>query len=243
MKEKKRKAREAGPTSPDESQKGRSKKKATVKVDENAIWFSDMTADHIAGRVAKEEAAAKRAGEMANQGAKKKIKGDGKDPPSLILKDFLTLNPSVDEIVGEVHRLELARSLDLEQKFKAIFEAIFDMNNYASIKAAYTKYAELLQQFTPDTHSGKIFIGVFEDVMCRPGLRTYMIPRSGIYFKGLYDLRIVSEESIMEWYQDPAESALLVSKGDAEEIKDATKVLADWFKQHETDAFTDEKDS
>lgn len=237
MKAKKNKDRDKG-DGPDQDGPDRTSKKASKKKEaapqKEEIWFCDTTPEAIKARQEKEAAAAEKAQQKSSiaKKAAPKIKGDGKDPPSLILKDFLTLNPNVDEIVGEVHRLELARSLDLEQKFKAIFEAIFDMNDYDSIKIAYRKYASLLQRFTDDSNKGKIFIGVFEDVMCRPGLRSFMIPRTAIYFKNLYDLDIISEDAILEWYDEPAESALLVSKADAEEIKENCKILIDWFQKH-----------
>lgn len=214
--------------------KKRSKGERSSK-DVEDVWYCDIPAEALQERMDKETKAledAKAKASKKSAGTKVKVQDYAKDAPSLILKEFLLLNPSDEDIVGEIERLELARSLQLDQKLKAIFEAIFDMNDSGSIKAAYEKYAGLLRRFTDSESNGHKFIGVFEDVMCRPGLRNYMIPRSAIFFKGLYDLDIISEQSIVSWYNEPAEEALMASKQDAEEIKEAAKPLILWFQKH-----------
>jgi len=157
------------------------------------------------------------------------VKEGKTDSPVGILQIFLGSDKrSVDEVVAEVKRLQLARGLDEPQKVKVLLEAIIDIKAHATVPKQYKDNAKLLARFASDRNSATILIGCIEEQV--GVLDPKLLPKVPMILQALYEEEVVDEETILLWADSPPESSWLVHKDVATKVRKAAAPFIQWLK-------------
>jgi len=160
-------------------------------------------------------------------------KADNKaESPVVVLKIFLAEKErDAPQIVSELKRLQLARGIDDSQRLKVLLEAVLDSNDSAVVLSQIKKYAKVLAQYTSDRASGLLLLACIEELIgvTEPKL----LPKAAHILKALYDNNVLDEETIVAWYDSPAESSFMVNKRVAAETRAKAKPFVAWLKTAE----------
>jgi len=94
-------------------------------------------------------------------------KADNKiESPVTILKVFIaSRDHTVEEIVGELKRLQLSRGLDDSQRVKILLEALIDTSNPATVVPQFAKHAALLKKLASDKNTGNVLLVCIEELV------------------------------------------------------------------------------
>jgi translation initiation factor 5 len=202
-------------------------------------WFTDTSKEAQAKRKQEEfqEMATRAADSQATVDAiMASAKSENKmESPVTLLKIFLTTKPncSVDEITGELRRLELSRGLDEPQKIKVLLEAIIDVSEVKKVPAQFKKHSKLLGKVAKDNNTSTILIGCIEDLVgvVEPKLLKW-VP---VILQALYEEDVLDEDVILAWHESPPESSWLVNKEVATSVREKALPFITWLKEAESD--------
>lgn len=209
--------------------KGLPKKAYEVEVDDD--WAVDTSEE--AQRLRREEELAERkALEKNNSGVEVK-----ETSATALLRLFITeKDRPVSDIVAELRRMQLARSLDEGQKVRMLLEAVCETPQGAA--AAIKKHARLLAQFTADSLSQKVFLSAFEDLVIS---QANFMPRVPHMLQAFYEAepQVLDEDAILMWAD--ASLSLIAAAGGKERERQAKLVrqkaepFVEWLRSAEED--------
>jgi len=93
-------------------------------------------------------------------------KADNKsESPVTILKVFIAgREHSVDEIIGELKRLQLSRGFDDSQRVKILLEALIDTSNPASVAGQFKKHSPVFKKLASDKNTGNVLLACIEEL-------------------------------------------------------------------------------
>jgi len=211
-------------------------------------WFTDTS--EIAQRARRNaEFAEISEEERARLKAIEEIKAQAKamgtpDAPAVQLKIFMVgRNRSIDEILGELRRLQLARSLDDSQKIKVLLEAIIEPDS-KTIHEQFGKHAALFRRITRDKFggmdkvNGTLLINCIEDFIGE--IHPNLANRAPLILSELYQKDVLDEDTILSWGSSPPESSWFVKREAAALIRAKAKPFLDWLETADEDEDEDE---
>jgi len=160
-------------------------------------------------------------------------KADNKaESPVTILKVFIASRVhTVDEVIGELKRLQLSRGLDDSQRVKILLEAILDTSNPATVAAQFKKHAPLLKKLATDKNTGNVLLVCIEELV--GVIEKKLLPRVPVILQVLYETEVVDEATLLSWHATPPEASWLVNKKVAQQVRQKAKPFIDWLKSAE----------
>jgi translation initiation factor 5 len=173
---------------------------------------------------------------LVAQAEKAKEESANKQTPAvLVLKLFLIQKErSVDEIFLELKRLQLSRDIDDVSRVKLLFDALLDTSDPKTIVDQFALHANLFKKLTQGRGS-QSFIWNIEELVALKEAK--LLPRLGLILKKLYDLDVLEEEAIVNWYESPPESNHLVhDKEVGSETRAKARPFYEWLKSQDDDA-------
>lgn len=136
----------------------------------------------------------------------------------------VTSAKAVTELLHEAERLEVKSKAPL-----VLFEVLV---RAASLAGDVRKHRALLLRFTHgDARAQRAALSAV-DVLC--ALHPALVPKVAGALKLLYDLDIVEEKAIVEWWHKPSRKAL--SKDVCAEVRRRAQPFLDWLQQAEEDS-------
>ena len=88
--------------------------------------------------------------------------------PAQILRNYLSSTERThSEILDEIKRISLAREYDQKKKLQFTIEALCKLDTLDNFVEGLTKYKEILATFASNENDAKVFMGVFEEFVCR----------------------------------------------------------------------------
>lgn len=239
-KDKKEKKEEAGEEDEeDEKEDTQAAKPKSEDKEEEEAWFTDTSKE---AQKARKKQEFEDMGHSTEQSEVDKIleeaeREDKMDDPVTMLRLFLAgKERTVSEIEAEAKRLQLARGLDEPQKVKAVLAAVVD-TKVAKIESEYKKHSEILKVFATNTAGQNRLLCCIEDQIGE--VHPELIGRVPMVLQTLYDSDVVDEESLLGWYNTPAESSWLVSKETASKTRARAKPFMEWLQDAESEEESD----
>jgi translation initiation factor 5 len=162
--------------------------------------------------------------------------------PEVLLRLYMAQQDrSPTEVMAELRRLELSRSLDSPQKVHTLIKALFtEEDSPTDVLKAIKKQAATLAIFGKDTQTATILIGAFEDLVAvsLPSL----LKIAPHIFKALYDEEIVEDDVIVAWYDAPPESDWLVQREVGVTVRHSVSQVVDWLRDDESSEEEEEEE-
>jgi translation initiation factor 5 len=158
---------------------------------------------------------------------------NAENAPETVIKVFLANkeNATVTEILSELRRVSLARSLDEPQKIKALLSAVIDAKKGKDIHTEFGKHAALFQKIVVSQASAVLFINCIEDFV---GLmHPELLPRFPLILKELYEQDVLEEEHILTWFDTPAENSWFVNVDVGNATRAKSVVFVEWLREDE----------
>jgi len=160
-------------------------------------------------------------------------KADNKaESPVTILKVFIAgREHTVDEIVGELKRLQLSRGLDDSQRVKILLEALIDTSDPAKVVPQFKKHAALLKRLASDKNAGNVLLVCIEELV--GVIEKKLLPRVPVILQTLYESEVLDEQTLLSWHAMPPEASWLVNKKVAAQVRQKAKPFVEWLKSAE----------
>jgi len=160
------------------------------------------------------------------------------DDPVQLLKIFLSKKRDVSEIISELRRVQLARGLDDTQRLKIFLETLINADEPTKVSGALAAQAEVLKKLAGDKTSG-VLISCLEEMVgvTHPKL----LNRIPHILQALYEVDVLSEDSILTWANAPPESAWIVKKEVAVSVRKKATPFIEWL-QNAEEGEEDEED-
>jgi len=160
-------------------------------------------------------------------------KADNKsESPVTILKVFIAgREHTVDEIIGELKRLQLSRGLDDSQRVKILLEALIDTSNPASVAGQFKKHAPIFKKLANDKNTGNVLLACIEELA--GVIEKKLLPRVPVILQTLYESEVLDETTLLTWHATPPEASWLVNKKVAAQVRVKAKPFIDWLKDAE----------
>lgn len=163
------------------------------------------------------------------------------DAPSTILRLFITSKDrTTNEIVAELRRLQISRSLDDPQKVKVLLETFIDPLESKTIHTQFANQANLFSKFTSTTSDAHLFIACIEDFVGE--VHSDLLPRFPLIMKSLYDADILTEDQILSWHDSPPETNWMVKKEIATATRSKTTPLVNWLQEQDEEEDEDDEE-
>lgn len=195
--------------------------------DEEVVWQTDTTKEAVQKR--------KEAELLTRQKDTKVSKVSAKDSPVLVLRDYMsTKKPSVDLLLAELARLQLARGFSDAEKMKILVESSIDTSVPKNVASQFKAQAAVFRRAAASGQGGQSASQLL--LLCVEELAGVMekklIKRTPIILQTLYDSDVVSEEDILKWHSSPPETSL-VTRETAIKVRAAAKDFVDWLQEAE----------
>jgi len=219
--------------------------------DNDEVWSVDTSESAVAKRKEEEMATlankARANKNVANsEGAKeskpKKTKVLEDNSPAQILRNYIAATErSHSEILDEIKRISLAREFDQKKKLQMTIDALCKLDTLDNFVDGMTKYKEILATFAENENDAKVFMGVFEEFVCRRNKEQF---EDKVYklLLALYDNDIVDEEDLLKWDALPHDKAVIVDQDEAQQIREKAAPFIKWLKESEEDDSDDDDD-
>jgi hypothetical protein len=134
----------------------------------------------------------------------------------------------VDENFLELKRLQLSRDIDDVSRVKLLFDALLDTSDPKTIVDQFAQHAKLFKKLTQGRGSPS-FIWNIEELVALKDAK--LLPRLGLILQKLYDLHVLEEEAIINWYESPPESNHLVHEKEVgSETRTKVRPFYEWLK-------------
>jgi translation initiation factor 5 len=202
-------------------------------VEEEVVWFTDTS---------KEAAEARRAEELRAMGHAVDLRdrvdailtsstvgevSTGDDAALVTLQKFIEENKDINEIVGEVHRLSLAKSMSTDERFALMVNGLLNFEKPKLLISQIEQYAEALRSFAATPDDASRLMSVFEKNI---GVEhPKLLPKFAVVLQALYENDVFEDEAILNWYNSPVETSWAVSRSVAEELRSSAKPFIDWL--------------
>lgn len=156
------------------------------------------------------------------------------DAPSTVLRLYIaSKDRTVNEIVAEIRRLQIARGLDDSQKIKVLLEAFIDPLESKTVPTQFAAQAKVFSKFTTSPADAQLFIACIEDFVGE--VHSDLLPRFPLILQALYEADVLSEDVILAWYESPPESNWLVKKEVAVATRAKSAPLIEWLQAEDED--------
>lgn len=154
---------------------------------------------------------------------------DKAESPATALRLFMAAQPrGPHEVNAELRRLQLARGLDEPQKYKVLLEATIDLSVPKAVHTSFHKNATVLKACIPDKPAATMILVCLEDLVGVVDRK--LLPFTAHILQTLYNDDVLSEESIITWFDLPPESSWLVNKEVAAEVRAKATAFVEWLK-------------
>lgn len=215
---------------------------APVKNEEEVRWFSDTSKEAQDQRKLEELSEMKkethRTIEKIASGTMQNLT---KETPVSVLRLYLSdKKRTPDEVVSECKRLQLSRGLDETQKIQVLVQAIIDPTEPKTVPSQFVKQTGLLKKLAVDSASCKSLICAIEDLL--GNVEKKLTPYMAHVLKAMYENDVLDEETLIRWFDSPAESDWLVSKQVAAQMRTKAKPFIEWLKSADEDEDDEEDD-
>jgi len=211
--------------------------------DNDEVWSVDTSEDAVAKRKAEEMATlatkSKKAKNVAASDGQKEVKskatkkGLEDNSPAQILRNYLaTPDRTPSEILDEIKRISLAREFDQKKKLQFTIEALCKLDTLDNFVEGLTKYKGILATFASNENDAKVFMGVFEEFVCRRNPLEFLDTVYKILLV-LYDNDIVEEDDLLKWDALPHDKAVIVDQDEAQSIREKAAPFIKWLKESE----------
>lgn len=232
---------------PEKSKKSKEERKdgkKSKKEKDEDDWFTDASDE--AQKKRKEEEFANAKASMENLKKVSEILSTAANPEDkktnapTVFKMFLaSKDRSIDEIMAELRRLQLARDFDEPSKIKVYLEATIDVSDPKKVAEHFTAHAKVLKRFCADSSKSIVFIYCLEDFVgvSHPNC----LARVPLVIQSLYDNEVLDEDTIKQWYNSPPESNWLVPKEVGAAVRIKCKPFVDWLDQDEDEEEEDDE--
>jgi len=155
-----------------------------------------------------------------------------KATPTTMLRAFIKEKQrDVRDVLAELRRIQLARSLDETQKIRLLLEALCETPKEAA--ATIEKNARLLAQFTQDSLSQKAFLAAFEEfVITQQNFMPYVPHMLQAFYNA--EPQVLDEDAILMW----ADSSISLVGGKEREkqaklVRQKAEPFVEWLKNAE----------
>eukprot|EP00455_Lapot_gusevi_P045622 TRINITY_DN5864_c0_g1_i4.p1 TRINITY_DN5864_c0_g1~~TRINITY_DN5864_c0_g1_i4.p1 ORF type:complete len:394 (+),score=129.44 TRINITY_DN5864_c0_g1_i4:138-1319(+) len=194
------------------------------KETEDVEWFTDTSKEAQRERRAAElHAMGMDVVERVADGIKKE-----KETPVQMLRNFINAETrSPKQILAELRRIQLARSLDEHARCRILVEALFDVSQPKTITSQITTHAALLKQVTQDRLAVSALLAAFED-LCGVIAPDALLPRFPLILQALYEQDVFEEEVLLAWYDSPPESSA-VRRDVAVQLRQRAEPFIKWL--------------
>jgi translation initiation factor 5 len=123
---------------------------------------------------------------------------------------------------------EESRDIDDVSRIKLLFGALLDTSDPKTVVDQFAQHAELFKKLTQGRGSQSFIWNIEELVALKD---TKLLPRLGLILQKLYDLDVLEEEAIINWYESPPESNHLVrDKEVGKETRAKARAFYEWLK-------------
>jgi len=165
----------------------------------------------------------------------KSKKGLDDSSPAQILRNYISSQERTQsEILDEMRRIALAREFDQKKKLQMCIDALCKLDTLDNFAKGLGEYKGILATFTENENDAKIFMGVFEEFVCRRNPTEFM-PRVYKLLEALYDNDIMEEEDLLKWDALPHDKAVIVDGEEAQEIRQKAAPFIKWLKESGSD--------
>ena len=113
-------------------------------------------------------------------------------------------------------------------------DALCKLDTLDNFAKGLGEYKGILATFTENENDAKIFMGVFEEFVCRRNPTEFM-PRVYKLLEALYDNDIMEEEDLLKWDALPHDKAVIVDGEEAQEIRQKAAPFIKWLKESGSD--------
>jgi len=119
-------------------------------------------------------------------------------------------------------------------------DALCKLDTLDNFVDGMTKYKEILATFAENENDAKVFMGVFEEFVCRRNKEQF---EDKVYklLLALYDNDIVDEEDLLKWDALPNDKAVIVDQDEAQEIREKAAPFIKWLKESDSDSDGEEE--
>lgn len=163
---------------------------------------------------------------------KKKAKAEAiPDGPGDMLRLFCESNPNArtKQIVDELSRIQLSRSLDDTSKVKALLEGLLDLSDPKSVAKQLQQYKKVFRKLINTPGLQMLLLFCLEELV--GVVEPRLLKRSPILLKTLFDADVLEDEVILQWANSPPESSYLVPKQVASKIRKAVAPFIEWLEE------------
>jgi len=141
----------------------------------------------------------------------------------------------VNELVGELRRLQLARGFDDRERINVMLGAVIDLSKPKLVPGLFAKNAKLFRSFVTDKAAAFLFIG---------GIELLLAPKCAAVMphviKSLYEADVLQEEWIVGWFESPVEASPLTNKKTALELRKSVKPIVEWLQNADEEESDDD---
>eukprot|EP00455_Lapot_gusevi_P028944 TRINITY_DN309_c0_g1_i1.p1 TRINITY_DN309_c0_g1~~TRINITY_DN309_c0_g1_i1.p1 ORF type:complete len:438 (-),score=131.86 TRINITY_DN309_c0_g1_i1:108-1421(-) len=210
------------------------------KEDEDDVqWYTDTSKEAQQERRAAELQAMGM--EVVERVAEGRSSRKEKETPSAMLRRFIAAEPrTTKQILAELRRIQLARNLDEPHRCKILVEAIFDVSQPKTIVTQIATQAPLLKQLAHDRIATISLLGAFEEY-CGVTEAEKLLPRIPLILQALYDNDIMSEETLVSWYDSPPEISA-VRRDVAVLLRQKAEPFIKWLQTADSDEDDDDEE-
>lgn len=211
---------------------------------EEVTLLTDTSKEAQEQRKREEFAGASGAVEVKKSKKSKKKKEEAiPDGPGQLMKLFCESNPNArtKQIVDELSRIQLARTLDDTAKLKVLLEGILDLSEPKSVAGQLEKYKRVLKKVVNTVGLQLLFIYCMEEVV--GVIETKLLKRTSILLKTLFDEGVLGEDVILQWASSPPESSYLVPKTVAASIRKAAAPFIEWLEEESSESDEESEES
>jgi len=212
--------------------------------DNDEVWSVDTSEDAVAKRKQEEMATLATKARKKNMASKEETKSKSKkglddSSPAQILRNYIASQERTQsEILDEMRRIALAREFDQKKKLQMCIEALCKLDTLDNFAKGLVEYKGILATFAENENDAKIFMGVFEEFVCRRNPTEFM-PKVYKLLLALYDNDIVDEEDLLKWDALPHDKAVIVDQDEAQEIREKAAPFIKWLKESDSDDDSD----
>jgi len=149
------------------------------------------------------------------------------DPVIISLSEFFNEGKhDLKDEVKEITRLEFKHDLSKQQLFNVLVPSLFD-ESYSVDKLNERK--ALFLAFIKSTNDQIYFLKSWEKYLSSSRMSA-ILPRTPVIFKDFYDIDLVEEDTILEWYDESPDSSI---------VKQKCEPFVTWLKTAEEDSETE----
>jgi translation initiation factor 5 len=168
---------------------------------------------------------------------KKKTKSEATpDGPADMLRMFVESNPKArtKQIVDELSRIQLSRSLDDTAKVKVLLEGLLDLSDPKSVAKQLENYKKVFRKVVNSPGLQMLLLFCLEELV--GVIETKLLKRTPILLNTLFDAGVLEEEVILSWANSPPESSYLVPKQVAAKIRKAVAPFIEWLEESSSES-------